>query len=315
MAIKLKKGVFFTLTAIALVLIIILGFFIQNEYRLRNKMYVIETRVETINDFIKSTEKDLNRGLYIASFRALLGIQKHITTSGSFLDDTNSRFNEIVLYGTVQGQEIDIMNESTFIDWTKKIEQEAEKIDITINISIINITIYHQEPWLVTIDTTLLLQINDKKGTANWTKNERVISTLKIEGFEDPLYTINSFGKVINIIKKANITDFSIDSNLLNHINGSYYIESSTGPDFLMRLEGKTSSSPYGIESLVNLNKFSNQNVPTYSKSNVDYIYFGNITVSNCVINETYQKFDWFRLDNDIEPSNHLDNYQASCFS
>ena len=306
---------FFTTIAIVLVLIVILGFFVQHEYRLRNKMYVIETRVETINDFIKSTEKDLNRGLYITSFRALLGIQTYITNNGTFLININSQFNEVLLNGTLNNQKISTMVNSTFTDWTEKIQEQAGKIDILADVSILNLTIYQQEPWSITVNSLLLLQISDRRGTANWTRNENVIIKLDIEGFEDPLYTLNSFGKVVNIIKKADATDFSITSNLINHINKSYYIESVTGPNFLMRLEGKTSNSTYGIESLVNLNKFFNQQIPTLAKSDVDYIYFGNATSNSCVINETYQQFNWFRLDNDVEPYSHLDEYKVHCFS
>ena len=315
MAIKQKRGIFFTTTAIALVLIIILSFVIQSEYRLRNKMYVIETRVETVNDFIIDIERDLSRGLFITGFRALLAIQKHIATNGVFLNDVNSQFKKVLLDGVIEEEQIDIMDDSTFTDWTQKIKQEAEKIDIEINFSIMNISIYHQDPWFMTIESSLIIIIKDKKGTANWTRNKTIATKLSIEGFEDPLYTINSFGKVINIIKKANETDFSVVPNFVNHINNSYYIKSNAGPDFLMRLEGKTSSSLYGVESLVNLNKFFQQNLQTYDKSNVDYIYFGNVTVSSCTINGTISYFSWFRLDNNNEPYNHLNDYDANCFS
>jgi len=315
MAIKQKKGIFFTTTAIALVIIIILSFVITSEYRLRNKMYVTETRVETINDFIKDIERDLSRGLYITSFRALLAIQKHITTNGIFLNDTNSQFKQVLLDGIIGQEQIDIMEDSTFTDWTQSIKQEAEKIDIETNFSIMNISIYHQDPWFMTIESSLIIFINDKKGTASWTRNKTISTQLSIEGFEDPLYTINSFGKVINIIKRANDTNFNVVPTFIDHINNSRYIESTTGPDFLMRLEGKTSISLYGVESLVNLNEFFQQNLQTYDKSNVDYIYFGDVTVSSCTINETRSYFSWFKLDNSGEPYNHLNEYDANCFS
>ena len=313
MAISSKKGVLFTLVAIILVLILILIIFTENEYRLSNKMSVIEIRVETINDFIKSVEKDLNRGLYITSFRALLGIQSYISANGTFLNDTNAQFKELLLNGTIKNQKIKAIENFTFTNWTGRISDEAEKIDISANFSIINLTIYQQDPWSVTVDSLLIIDVRDKRGIARWIRNENVKIKLDIQGFEDPLYTINSFNRVINIIKKANETDFSVTSNLISHINNSYYIETNSGPDFLMRLEGKTSNSTYGIESLVNIVKFSNQELPTYEKSSVDYLYFQSSTAANCVVNETYQQLSWFRLDNGAEPYNHLDNYEVNC--
>ena len=43
-------------------------------------MSVVETRVFTVNDFIKDIEIDIKRGLYISSFRSLLAIEKYIIT-------------------------------------------------------------------------------------------------------------------------------------------------------------------------------------------------------------------------------------------
>ena len=58
MAVK-RKAVFFTIIAISLSAIIMLAFVIGAEYRLSNKMFVIDTRVDTINSFISDLNTDL----------------------------------------------------------------------------------------------------------------------------------------------------------------------------------------------------------------------------------------------------------------
>ena len=92
-----KKGIFFTFIAITLTAVVILSFIIHTQYRLRNKMFVIETRIDTLNDFIQDTETDLERGLYIAAFRAILSLEQYITTEGVFLNNTELNFKEIVI--------------------------------------------------------------------------------------------------------------------------------------------------------------------------------------------------------------------------
>lgn len=57
-------------------------------------------------------------------------------------------------------------------------------------------------------------------------------------------------------------------SGLRNFYFNGYYIESDFAPDFLMRLRGQFTPSPYGIESIVSVSKFTNV------RSSIDYYYF-----------------------------------------
>lgn len=305
-----KKSVFFTYVAITLSALIVLSFVIHTGYRLRDKMYVIETRVSSINDFINDVEKDLDRGMYIAGYRSLLALGEYITTNGLFLENVNSYFEEALLEGTVNNTYMNVIANSSFKDWVDKIEMEARKIGIIINFTVENVTIYQVSPWYVSVDLNISFNVSDEKRTASWEKNEYLTTTIDIEGLEDPLYPLNTYGRVFNTINKAPVTQFNL-TYLKEHLNNSYYIASSSAPSFLMRLQNDLSSSPYGIESLVNLNELAQQEVYTYYKSNVDYIYFGDVSVSSCIVNETVYdpNFNWFRLD-----SPHLSVYDVGCW-
>jgi hypothetical protein len=305
-----KKSVFFTYVAITLSALIVLSFGISTSYRLRDKMYVVETRINSINGFINDVEKDLDRGMYIAGYRSLLALGEYITTNGIFLEDVNLYFKEALLEGTVNGSYMNVITNSSFKDWTSKIETEARKIGIIINFTIENVTIYQVNPWYVSVDLNISFNVSDEKRTASWERNDYLTTTIDIEGLEDPLYPLNTYGRVFNTITKSSVTQFNI-TYLKEHLNNSYYIASSLAPSFLMRLQNDLSSSPYGIESLVNLNKLAQQEVPTYYKSNVDYIYFGDLSVNSCIVNETVYDpdFNWFRLD-----SPHLNIYNVNCW-
>ncbi len=312
MAIRHKKGIFFTFIAILLSAIIILSFVIHTEYRLRNRMFVIETRIETVNDFVKDVETDLERGLYIASFRALLALEQYITENGIFLDDLPSDFREALLYGTVNNTPVDIMQGASFTDWTERIKTEAEKIGIVIDFSVGNISIYHSSAWIVSAGVDLSLGVSDVKETGSWERDKHIVTNIEIYGFEDPLYTINSYGRVINTIRKTPVTDYIDDTDTTNlrfHSNGSYYTTSTAAPSFLMRLEGNLSSSGYGIESLVNLVEFTQQSIPTSERSVVDYIYFGTITTTNLPCADMPS---WFKLDTDQA---HWTKYECNEYS
>jgi len=301
-----KKGVFFTLAAIALSLVIILSFKVYKTYEMKENIDVVGVRVNTMNNFIKDVEQDLENGLYIASFRAFMSMGQYIANNGTFITNIEDSFNELVLQGTLNNQELSLMKDSTFTDWTDRIEVQANKIDILVNFTIIDVSINQTDPWHVFVDADVGIAVKDKKNTSSWDRNKSIVTKVSIENFEDPLYIINSHGRVTNAIIKSPITDFVEEGNignLLIHLNNSYYIESNTSPNYLMRLEGILSNSSTGIESLVNLQKFKDQGVSIESRSAVDYIYFGTQSVSTYRINGTPE---WFRLD-----SGHLEIYEV----
>jgi hypothetical protein len=305
MAMK-KKAVVFTIISVILISMLVFSSVLYNRHGLRDESKVTSKRIISMNNFIKDIENDIERGIYITGFRALMSMEQYITTNGTFVSDSRSQFKETFLNGTINNSKMPLMNESTFLNWTSKIKYQAEKLDIDIDFQVNDIIIYHESPWDVKIDVNITLDIKDKKQTASWKRNLKIGSNISINDFEDPVYGVNSGGKVTNKIKKTVITDF-VDgedtTNLQIHLNNSYYIESDTAPSFLMRLEGNLSSSDYGIESLVNLEEFQEQEVPIKSRSAVDYIYFGTESTTNHNIKNMPS---WFMLD---EEDNHLEIY------
>lgn len=301
-----KKGIFFTLAAIALSIIIILSLKVYKTYEMKENAEVIGMRISTVNNFIKDIEQDLEKGLYIASFRAFASMGEYVASNGTFITNIGDNFNELILKGTLDNHELGLMKDSTFTDWINKIEVQADKIGVEVNFTIKNVGISQADAWSISTVADLDITVKDKKNTSSWKRN-RVISTrVSIENFEDPLYLINSRGRVTNAMVRSPITDFVIDkdnANLLIHLNNSYYIESNTSPNFLMRLQGNLSNSITGIESLVNLGEFQAQGIAIKDRSAVDYIYFGTQITTNYRINNTPE---WFKLD-----SEHLGVYEV----
>ena len=311
-----KKGIFYTLAAIALSAVIIATYSAVSTYRLSDKMEAVQTRIDTVNFFIKDVDRDINKGVFISGFRTLLSFNQFISTNGTFLDNGNERFKESFLNGTIHQQSLSFMQDSTFTDWANKISSEAGKIDILFNFTINDVKLNQSSPWSVDIVLNISLNIRDKRNTSYWVRDRYLMSKINIQGFEDSLYVINSNGRVTNSIIKSNITDFVVNgdtTNLLIHANNSYYIASNSSPSFLMRLEGNLGNSSNGIESLVNLDKFQQQGLPLKDKSIVDYVYFSNVSTTKFRVNNTPQ---WFKIDgNPPAPgpslNDHLDVYQV----
>ena len=308
-----RKGIFFTFIAIGLVSLLVYSFIIHTGYIYRDSMFVIETRINTIGDFIKDVETDINRGFYISSFRSLLAIENFITSNNSFIQDINSVFEEALINATIMNESSSLIENASFTDWMVKIQEEAAKIDIIINFQTSNLTINQSDPWTIDIGMDILFNITDNRKTASWLRLKHISTNIDITGLEDPVYSLNTYGMVTNQIIKANQTNFDNINVLKNHIINSYYIASDRAPSFLMRLEGNLSNSTLGIESIVNFDKLVIQGLGLKTASAVDYIYFSNLSISSCQINETYNKtgYSWFRLDD--ADSYHLSSYQVNC--
>lgn len=301
-----KKGIFYTIAAITLTIVIIVIYSAYNSYRLNEKMEVIETRIETVNFFIKDVEKDMDKGAFIAGFRTFISFNQFIAANGTYIDNINERFEESFLNGTIKGQPLSLMKDSTFVDWVNKISAEADKIDITFNFTVNDVKVNQSDPWHVLVGLNLSLEIRDKRNTSYWVRDRFLTTSINIIGLEDPIYVINSHGRVTNAIVPSNISQFVIGGdvkNLLVHANNSLYLAHNDSPDFLMRLQGDLGNSTNGIESLVNLDKFQQQGLAIKEKSIVDSIYFGNISTTNFRVNNTPE---WFRIDQE-----HLELYQV----
>ena len=298
-----KKAVFFTLLAIAILSLFLISYSIY--YTSENKKS-INKRIETMNNFLFSLEKDLERQAYIAGFRSIFIFEKKITETGSPISDVNSSFQELFFNGTLYGIQEQLMQDVRFSDIQNSLSNRARKINVEISLTEPKVYIIQENPWQIKIKLETQLFAKDRGELAFWNKTEITSAFISIENFEDPLYMINTNGLVTNKINRTNYEPFVSGTNVENltkHLENSYYINSILAPSFLDRLEGKTNANANGIESLVYLPKLSAQGISIQDKSSVDYIYF---STNNPSANKIQNMPSWFKIDDA-----HLDIYKA----
>lgn len=306
-----KTGMFFTISALILLGILFTSLIFQGRYSLSEQGKVIAQKTSSLQNFASGLEKDAERGLFIASFRAVLGAEDTILSTNKFLDDAKAGILEAMTNGTINGTSISGMDKSTLYEWRSRMVSSAAKLGMLLNISFNDLSVNQSSPLNVEFAAIISFNITDTANTATFFKSKRVTTSISIIGFDDPIYAVFTGGR---IIRQINITPYEgnyasgLDTtNLKDHINRLYYAN-STGPSFLMRLEGNLnnspSGSPIGIESIVKLPDLAEQGLPVYERSSIDYIYFGNATPTIYIINQTFE--DWLRLDED-----HLYKYQV----
>lgn len=320
--IKNRKGFAYIITVSFLVVIILTVFLTLQQYTYQDKQDAYEMRIRSLDDFITDFDSDIHRAVYITSFRTLLAMEDMVATSGTFVNNTEDLFSEIFVNGTLNGTSLDIMNDSSMSDYLTKVNILAGKIGIRSNITLINVTLSQSSPWNVDVFLTLNLEINDTRGLASWSFNHTYETAVPIYDLRDPIYSSFTANRVPNTIRYLDVPFFVNDSdndtaNFIMHANDSYYVASTSAPSFLQRFENNVSASPYGIESLVNVETISDQELEVYSnRVKVDYIYFNDISVSNVSCNFTNVPSSLYV----VLPQNRLTlydldglNYSTSC--
>lgn len=290
-----RKGFFFTILVIVIISLFLLTYGIYNEFKQRTSE---QQRIETLESFLQAVEHDLERQAYIMGFRALFIIESDISGTGSYSSNVAQSVQEIMINGTLNTQTQPLMIGATFNEIESAINEKASKVNAEVYLTSPTITVLQRDPWHVIVQVNTTLLVKDKNDKAQWRINKSVEAKISVENFEDPLYIINTNGLVTQGITKTPYEPLVQGSNVANlsaHASNSYYIASPLAPSFIQRLEGNTSSSIYGIESLVNLPELSAASISVLDKSVVDYVYFSS---NNPVSYRIQGMPSWVKIDN-----------------
>jgi len=305
-----RKGIFFTLIAIAAISLFLVSYTFYKGYSDRTTTH---DRIESLNAFIFSVEKNLERQIFISGFRSLFIMQTESVEHGGYILNATSTLNELFFNGTYGGVDQTIMLGAKFQDIQDAIQLNANKVNAYITLSNPSIHFTQSDPWHVDAVLTVDFNARDQGNLVSWNKTETYISKIPIEHFEDPLYLLNTGGLVSNNIVKTPFTSFTNGTsvtNLNNHTASGYYKANNQAPSYLNRLQGSSSASEFGIESLIYIPKISNQGIIIQDKTIVDYIYFSSNTPSFCRITGTSS---WFKIDQTHLPDYNLTGLEYSC--
>lgn len=272
-----KKAQIFTILSIVLILLMFVSFEVFSLVRERQ---AIQTRVSSMESFLSSVEDNLGRQLYISAYRIIFVANSQIASSGTYIDVDNF-FDEAFFNGTVNGQNESLLFQTTYTDMVNSINSKATKINVIVNMSNSNISIFQEDPWFVKVVLTSDFEMRDRSNLASWNRTQNISAYIPVTEFYDPLYTIGTFGqvaprKINKTIYEGNYVTGCSVTNLSSHASLGLFTNNSLAPSFLNRLEGNFSADPNGIESFVNTDYLDSQGFSVnYASSSIDYIYFG----------------------------------------
>ncbi|PIN93482.1 hypothetical protein COU54_02820 [Candidatus Pacearchaeota archaeon CG10_big_fil_rev_8_21_14_0_10_31_24] len=247
-------------------------------YNVLEKRSLVNTRVQTMDDFLKALEINLERELYTSGFRIIFLAEDEIVSTGGYIENFSSFFNEAFENGTVNGEPKDIMIGATKSDLIDSMNEKASKINANVFLSDVSTSYSQVDPWNVQFVFSFNLSLEDNSNLARWERFQEITTLVGVEGFEDPIYIVNTNAlvsrKINRTIYEGNYVVDSDISNFYSHVFSGYYAESVNSPSFLNRLEGNLSQDDNGIESFVNLAELDSQGLPISDKTTTDHIYF-----------------------------------------
>lgn len=288
-----KRGVVYTLIGVIMILIIGTIFVSFSKRNSHDTFSATESRVKTMEGFLKDVERDSERAAHIAGFRSLIAMEQKVATSGVPLSNPAQVFRESFVNGTINGTVYQIMDNSTFNQYLSRVQDTAAAQGIICNMSVINITLWQTDAWHLRVNYTLDIQLSDVRHVASWRTNRTFIGQVPIADIRDPLFSMNTYGRVQRTIRPddgvvfVNTTGNRNDtSGLVHHYNDSLYIAAGRGPSILMRFANDSSDSIYGIESLVDVEELTAQGIVVDNRASVvDYLYFNKTIATICNIN------------------------------
>ena len=302
-----RGGAFFMMLAVILITFFVVALTFFSDVANREST---QKRVETLNNFVISTEEDIERSLYIAEFRTIFLFEQRIIESGIYIDDVESRFEEAFYSGTLYGEEEPLLTGVTYEDIEDIMKEKANKLGADISFSNSSLEVNQVDPWNVNARFTLTFVAEDLSGLVKWNRTYTSEVLVPLNNFADPIYLVNT-----NSLVTTNITQTPYDgfvsgndvSNLSSHLENQYYVANADSPSFLKRLEGDFSADANGIESLVDVGKLASLGLSVEDKSVVDHIYFSSSNPAACGVSQIGMP-SWFKLD-----SGHTSVYEVSC--
>jgi len=321
-----KRGIFFTFIAITLMTVFTLLFAPQSPITLDRDAKSNAARIQVIDNYADDLQgRYFETVLRASSYKALLSLALYTNSTGAFISNLDSSFQEVAINGTISKVPIDtalnkkIMENNTLLNWSSRISIAAkEAINVNTTISISNVSISQINPW--NAEAVMIFNFTVNSNLAVWNKtNVRVKTTVSIEGLYDPYYFVNTNKAYSNKIKQSSVNFNDWDSSRVReHLRNGTYVHwsDSNAPSFLMRLTNDFSDNAQksccGIEALVNPNKVNPSN---QAESYADYLFWAH-SFNDCTklysINVLADEFPNFKLEFEHLSKYNIKGYEAT---
>jgi len=192
---RIRRGQVYSLVAILMAVPIL---FFMTYYITSVQTLKFGTSERIISDQLKETERcietDFVRAMEISGIRACLGATDYMIREGEPLDNASLRLEELILNGTIFGNQTYVMQDNAIDDWRTKIFSITPGFNLFLDYS--NFSIQNYDGFNLIARVMLYINISDKLDTAKISKNIEKLIPIPLENIEDPIFPYNTGGVV-----------------------------------------------------------------------------------------------------------------------
>jgi hypothetical protein len=254
-----KQGFIYSLIS---VFVLILIFFLMQNYVLQ--MQTADAEFLTYVKFTSHLEDYyLPRMTSVVANEGIVALTDYIfeTNDSIQLGDEQMIFSRLFILGELpNGTIAPIPNLSSMVLDYESLVNTSKFMKIDLDVHNYSFSISQYDAWTLQVNVTYVYSLYSSPVDSDLIFANRTASTtvlIPIEGFTDPLFSFNGYGRNHTIVKSQftfDATSYSSEllTNLSYHIGNETYSEYEYAPSFLARFSNDTSAGGiYGIESLV----------------------------------------------------------------
>ncbi|MFT4892390.1 MAG: hypothetical protein ACI8Z7_000162 [Candidatus Nanohaloarchaea archaeon] len=159
-------------------------------------------RIGEASFFLDSVFKDTDRTLRIATRRAFTGAVSEVVTDGSPLEDPQRNITEIMVNGTLGGQEVDSVENASLSKWEQKVSGIASDSGYALNITVVNSS-FNSSGFEIYSSFNVTAQLKDPVTRARFNRTHYTETTTSIRDLEDPMITVRSRGRYTETVREC----------------------------------------------------------------------------------------------------------------
>ncbi len=300
-----SKGFVYTLFVfIVISLVTLLIVFPLNLRPYQNKGKKI--RIDEEYYFLKSVESDLSRAYDISIKRGCVALTNQIISSGKELENPKYFLNELILNGTFNSTNSNVMENSSISDWVSKISYIAKNSGYNFGMFVTKYKINASTFPYIFLNYTQNISLEDSRSNSKFNPLYRINKKMNISNLEDPLFFLRTNGEKTSSYKQCS---YQFRAKYLGSGTQEYYSGANwtSGKAALFLNNENVSSTADRGSKIAIIN-----NLCEYPDSQISYLEEFNGIVSETAVNLSNPCGKGITLNNFIGGASDLDTQDLS---
>ena len=230
-----SKGFFFTVGVLLLLipLIFLITYYISKDVAKADDV-TGKIRCDELHYFVEDVNRDLSRAITIFGRRAAVYSVDYVVSTGNSLasydfnctsgcsvncplfkvdyNGSEAALTELVLCGTLFGENITYMANHTLSEWIKKMGEEGSEMNFNVSIGVNELDVLHYDAYNLAFFINLSFEMSDRFGMCFYEMDGITTESItSIVGLEDVLYALHTDADIIRYIANCSL-NVSFDS-------------------------------------------------------------------------------------------------------